>query len=226
MSAKQWKNYIIIFGVGILGIIIVAIKIIYFTPSADNTRDSERWKGITDVFKGVSSETGVIYQSMVKNISTFTDTISGKIEYKQNYFDPEARRFQEEMMKKIDEKNIEKLDPFIKDIKTIVPSEWAFSITTIEKGFDSNLIAKIFISNTSTCAMITLEWYGRERADILQDMITRYNSGLLSGMCQKKMLEGIEKYVVIDACLNQLSGCDDEKFMQEILDEYFKNPKS
>ena len=66
MSAKQWKNYIIIFGVGILGIIIVAIKIIYFTPSADNTKDAERWKGITNVFQGVTSETGTIYNSITQ----------------------------------------------------------------------------------------------------------------------------------------------------------------
>lgn len=222
MSRTQWKNYIIIFSVGILGVIIVAIKILYFTTSADNKKDAERWNGITNVFQGVTSETGTIYNSIVKNISTFKDTISGKTEYSQNYFDEDAKKFQDEMMKKIDEKNIEKLDPFIKDMKTIVPSSWLFSITTIEKGFDSGSIAKVFISNTSTCAMITLEWYDIERAGVLADMASRYNLDIISGMCRKKLLEGTKKYAVIDACSNEISGCEDEKILQTKIEEYFR----
>lgn len=222
MKRVSWKNLIIFFIVGALGITIVAIRIKYFSSQPHTEKNNEKWKGLGDVIQNVSSETKSTYNKIAENISNLKDALTQNSGFKKVILDKETKKFQEEMMKKIEEKNIEKLDPYIKGMRAIFPKEWTFSLTTVEKGVDGIPVATMLIKSTSTCAIKTFEWYDKNRSGVLKDIISRYNQDSLPGMCQKKLLYTTNTYVVIDSCSNDVTGCDDEKVMQEKLDIYFK----
>lgn len=223
MKMVTLKNFIIFFIVGILGIAILAIRIKYFSSSqkiAEN--ESTQWQEVGKILQDATSETKNIYNKITENIASFKEILTHGVDIDKEAFSPDAKRFQEEIIKKIDEKNIEKLDPYIKDMKNVFSAEWIFSISTVKKGIDEIPKAMVSITSTSTCAIKTLEWYEKERSRVLEDILFTYNQNAYALMCQKKILFMTEKYIVIDSCSNDVTGCEEEKVMQERLEEYFK----
>src|SRR3989344_6813143 len=226
MKSNHWKHYIIFIIIGIAGLVLLFFRIRYFSaPTREADVNGVKTQDSTKAFiEEVSSSTDALYKNITQGVAKFNEAMLREADY-ERIFNKDAIRLEEDMLKKLNEKNVEKLDPSITGLAGIFPKVWSVSFSTIEKGLDENMAAKAYLRGTSTCAIMNLEFYSAERSKVLQDIIDRFNGDAVSGMCKKKIIFKTEKYVILNVCSNDVSGCDQEKFMQKTLDEYFSpNP--
>lgn len=233
MNIHRKKNSIFIFLLIISVVMVIIVKIRFFLTDGSRETNNNFFQ-LWEETKKVSGNFGESYDELSGNFSRFNKALQEKKEID----DPRVfEKFRQSILSETNIKNLERLDPEIRDLKKVFLKNYTVEFSTISQGAlkDMAAEAKIFLNKPcivchgSSCAIFKntrprkiLEFYKKENQKKLELLMAEYNLGLLDNMCHKQLLFETSKFIVVDSCKNDIA-CEDVKEMDEMLRSYFQN---
>lgn len=233
MNIHRKKNSIFIFALIVSVVVVIIVKIRFFLTDGSQDKNNDFFQ-LWEETKNVGGSFGEGYDESHRNFSRLDKTLQEKKEID----DPKIfEKFRQSILLETNKKNLERLDPEIRDLKNVFLKNYTVEFSTISQGAlkDLEAEAKIFLNKPcvvchgSLCTVFEnirprkiLEFYKKESQKKIELLMIDYNLGLMDGMCHRQLLFETSKFIVVDSCKNDIA-CEDVKEMDEILRGYFQN---
>lgn len=217
-------------------VFLVYFKLQYF-KSAEIKDKKNELEVIINETKKISQDLEKEYEEFKENMEIAKSALtSPEID---SGTEEDIRKFQEQILKKIDEKSLESVHQEIKNIKNEISRDWEVKISTIEKGKDDLMVAKMMLTSRDECFQCIselcpdgaqalprkiLEFYPIDKKEIIEEAVKKYNSKALEGICIKEKIYETANFLVLNGCIND-EWCEDMKPLNIFINNYFTNIK-
>lgn len=240
---KQLKNFFIFFSVFASVALVAVLEVRYFQErsffSENRAEDS-----LNDFLYSDKNFSGTIkkeYEELKKSVQEAKDIFSKRNE---NLGLQEARKLEENIVRRLDEKNLQKLDPVVKNISTAADSEkWETEITTVFPEKDKGFLARIEFQYREPCARCfggqedcsqekriqlfpkrIFDVFSAEEKGGIREFLEKWNANMPEGICDKSVFFENSRFIVVDSCEKDIV-CDqseNEKLNASLMN-YLKN---
>lgn len=240
---KQLKNFFIFFTVFASVAVVAVLEMRYFQErsffSENRAEDS-----LNDFLYSDQNFSGAIkkeYEELKKNVQEAKNIFSQR---DGNLGPKNTRKLEESIVRRLDEKNLQKLDPLVKNILSAADSEkWETEITTVFPEKEKGFLARIEFQYQEPCTRCSggkedcsqekrIQLFPKRIFDVFAadekrrtlEFLEKWNANMPEGICEKRIFFENSRFIIVDSCEKDIV-CDqseNEKLNASLMN-YLKN---